>query len=415
MHGRLTFLSTWPSVPVQAPMLVRALVPGRAPVPGIPFVVACLIGVVLCAGALSDVYAQRSARYAEAHAVLDGVVVDATTGTPLPGAHVFIAQTMKGTTADAEGRFELDGVRLGARRLYASMLGYEPHYVDLFLQRDTTYTFALRLEPTVIEGQGVTVEAERDPDWYDRLERFERMFLGPSEWAEACTIENPEVLRFETRWYGRFRAWAAEPLIITNRALGYRIRYYLDEFEASGGVLRWDGEPLFESLNPSSEEESHRWARNREAAYRGSLRHFLRALMNDRLDEEDFLMYRIPRASAFRHPHEADRFLARRDRLLTLGADSTYRLDFRGRLEIIYRGEGESSSFLRWSGRAGRPGNVQTSQMRLNDPPVRLDRYGKIVEPYGATVYQYFAFERLAELVPLEYEPDGVEASLPLK
>lgn len=338
---------------------------------------------------------------------LDGIVVDRTDGMPLPGAHVFVAQSMKGTTTDRDGRFVLKGVRLGAKRLYASMLGYEPESYDLFLRTDTSYTFAFRLREKVIESPGVVVEAERDPEWRRRLSRFETLFLGSSEWAEECTIQNPEVLRFDSKWWGKFVAEAAEPIVVENRALGYRVTYFLEEFEASGGMIRWDGEPLFTPLTPSSIAEADRWRENRKSAYLGSLRHFLRALLQDRLDEEQFEMYRIPRASMFRTVQQADRFHASRDRLVSVDADSVYHLDFRGRLEVIYRGEPESDRYKRWSGVHTRPKSVQTSQVKLNDPPVRVDRHGKIVEPYGATVYQYFSYERLAELVPLEYTPQG--------
>jgi len=341
---------------------------------------------------------------------LTGVVLDRSTGTPLPGAHVFIAQSMRGTTSDVRGRFELTGIRTGAKRLYASMLGYEPTSIDLFLRHDTTYTFALRLPPRVIESPGVVVEAERDPDWYKRLRRFEKLFLGSSEWAQECTIQNPEVLRFESRWWGKFTAKAVEPLIIENRALGYRIKYFLQDFEASGGVIRWDGEPLFAPLTASSIEEANRWKTNRRRAYFGSFRHFLRALLNDRLEQEAFTIYRIPRAGMYHSLHRADRLQADREDILSVNTDNVAELDFNGRLEVIYRGEPESPKYRHWSREDRRPADIQTSQVKLNDPPVRVDRNGKIVEPYGATVYQYFAFERLAELIPLDYLPDAESA-----
>ena len=338
---------------------------------------------------------------------LDGIVVGKADGKPLPGAHVFVAESMKGTTTDQDGRFVLKDVQLGAKRLYASMLGYEPESYDLFLQTDTSYTFAFRLREKVLQSPGVVVEANRDPEWHRRLQRFEKLFLGPSQWASECTIQNPEVLRFDSKWWGKFVAEAAEPLVVVNRALGYKITYFLEEFEASGGVIRWDGEPLFTPLTPSSIAEANRWRENRQSAYRGSLRHFLRAMLRDRLDEEQFEMYRIPRASMFRSVQQADRFHTSRDRIVSVDADSVYHLDFRGRLEIIYRGEAESDAYSRWAGIRTRPKPLQTSQLKLNDPPVRVDRNGKLVEPYGATVYQYFSFERLAELVPLEYTPPG--------
>jgi hypothetical protein len=285
------------------------------------------------------------------------------------------------------------------------MLGYESTIIDTLVQTATTDTLAIRLPPTVLESEGVTVEAERDKAWYKRLQKFERLFIGTSAQADQCTLLNPEVLAFDTKWWGRFEAFARAPLVIENRALGYRIRYHLDEFRASGGTVRWDGEPFFEPLTPTDTAEAAAWTTNRRRAYAGSMRHFLRALRADRVREEGFIVYRHPN-DAFR-PTSDRRFLASAQRLLDpLPNDSLSALNFFGRLEIIYRHEQEDERFLRWQGTYHREGpGPQTSYIELNEHPVTVDASGEIVEPYGATVYGHFAFERLADAVPRGYRP----------
>lgn len=332
-----------------------------------------------------------------------GTVRDAETQAPLPGAHVFIATSMIGTTTDSTGHFQLSGVPRGAHRLYISMLGYASTVIDTLVQAPTpTDTLTIALQPAVLSAGAVTVTAERDKKWRKRLKKFERLFIGTSERADACTLLNPEALSFETKWWGRFSADAREPLVIENRALGYRIRYHLEEFNASGGTVRWDGEPFFQSLTPKDSAEAARWAVRREHAYAGSLRHFLRALRADRLREEGFVIYRHP-DDAFRPATR--RFRARANRLLDSTPDSTLsELNFFGRLEIIYRHEQEGERFARWQGRPPR-GGPQTSYLELNEHPVTVDGSGDIVEPYGATAYGHFAFERLADAVPSGYRP----------
>lgn len=348
---------------------------------------------------LSPIHAQPTQ-----HTTFVGTVSDAETGAPLPGAHVFIAASMIGTTTDTTGHFRLDGVPRGAHRLYVSMLGYAPTTLDTLVQSAAVDTLTFALTPTVLATDGVTVTAERDADWYKRLNKFERLFIGTSERADHCTLLNPEVLSFETRWWGRFEATARAPLLIENRALGYRIRYHLTDFRASGGTVRWDGEPYFQPLTPRDSAEAAAWSANRRAAYAGSMRHFLRALRADRLHDEGFIVYRHPR-DAFRPT--STRFRARADRLLNPTADSTlHALNFFGRLEIIYRHERETERFLRWQGRHYHDGpDVQTSYLELNEHPVTVDADGEIVEPYGATAFGYFAFERLADAVPAGYIP----------
>lgn len=339
-------------------------------------------------------------------ATITGTVVDSTAGTPLSGVHVFIAGSTIGTTTDEHGRYRLTNIAPGTQRLYVSMLGYAPATVDTLLHAGRTYTIAVPLSPTVLESEGVTVEAERDDTWAKRLKTFKRLFLGRSAFADHCILTNPHVLHFDDGWFKPFRAEATEPLIINNYALGYRITYFLEEFTHRGATTRWDGEPLFEALTPKDSAEAAKWRRNRRGAYAGSMRHFLRALLRDRVREEGFVMYRHPATSDFRPAASRSRFTASADRVLERDPDTAaIRLDFNGRLEIVYRDEQESAAFLRWQGRFRAAPGPQTSFIELNAPFVTLDPTGEIVEPYGATVFGYFAFERLADQVPQDYHP----------
>ncbi len=339
--------------------------------------------------------------------VIEGRVLDADTDAPLPRTHVFVPESMHGTVADSTGRFRLEGVRSGPKRLYVSRVGYETRSLQLRTPRDHPLVVTLRLDSKVLTSPPVTVSAERDEEWYERLNHFKRLFIGHSDSADKCRLVNPEVLRFDDKWWGRFEAWAEKPVIIENRALGYRVTYFLKEFEESGSVVRWDGEPLFEPLTPKDSAQAIRWRQNRLEVYRGSLRHFLRSLMDDRLDEEQFDLYRLPRASAFRYTARANRFPTSRDRILEPGPDSTYLLDAHDRLEVVYHGEPESEAYLEWADlRRRTPRDHQTSQIELNEHPIHIDPSGEIIEPYGATLYQYFAFTaRMAERLPREYEP----------
>jgi hypothetical protein len=337
---------------------------------------------------------------------ISGTVVDDSTGAPLPHTHVFISGSMTGTSVDEEGHFRLTDISLGAKRLYVTRLGYEAEQVDLVLPSDTTLTFHFRLTPTVIRAAPVTVAAERDEEWHERLDRFERLFIGESEAAEHCRLTNPNVLQFDTAWWGKFEAEARRPLIFENRALGYRVTYYLKEFEVRGDIVRWDGEPVFAPLVPRDSVEAARWEANRREAFYGSLRHFLLALLNDRVEEEDFRMYRIPRARAFRDMGRADRFPADRSDVVVGRVDSLHALNFHGALEVRYDAEPETDAYLEWAEAHRDPRSHQVSRIRLNEHPIHVDRQGEIVEPYGATLYRYFAFtRRLARLLPRGYRP----------
>lgn len=352
---------------------------------------------------------------AAGQATIAGRVLDDSTGAPLPHSHVFVSHSTIGTTADSTGHFRLTNVPAGATRLYISHVGYEPQARDLLLRPDTTVRDTIRLRPTVIREAPVTVTAERDEEWYERLDRFRRLFIGPNLWPGDCTLLNPEVLRFDTAWWGKFEAAASRPLVLENRALGYRLTYHLREFEAQGDVVRWDGEPAFTPLTPRDSTEARRWVENRREAFRGSIRHFLLALLHDRLEEENFQIYRQPRARAFSRYGRPDQIPTSRDRVITLNDRPPHELRFSGRLVVVYEGEPEHPTYLEWGDLRRSPRDHQTSWIRLNESPVHIDRYGEVVEPYGATVYRYFAFTmRLANLLPKGYRPPADSALTPI-
>ena len=343
---------------------------------------------------------------AQPSATLTGTVVDAETGAPLPGAHVFIASSLLGTATEEAGRFVLGHVPAGAHRLYVSMVGFEPEHVDTLITEARPYTFTFRLTPAVLEMGEVTVEARADKKWRGRLEKFTRLFIGESPNAVETTILNPEVLDFEASWWGKLTARAAAPLEIENRALGYRVRYFLKEFTAAGGTIRYDGEPLFEALTPASPEEAARWEANRRAAFAGSFRHFLLAALAGTCEAEGFLTYRIP---SLDNPRRSQlRFPLRMASVLKDGpSEAETTLRFFGFIEVLYTKEREDEAYLRWQGWSYQqsPGD-QRSWLRLTDGPTTIDRTGTVVEPYGVTVYGYFAFERVADELPKEYRPD---------
>ena len=365
--------------------------------------------VVLAAPLTAAAQTPSSGAAPRSYATLSGTVKNAETGAPLAGANVFIAASTMGTSTDARGRFLLQRVPLGAQQIRVSMVGFAAADYDTLLTRPETYRLAVRLAPTVIEAGRLSVSAERDAKWAKRLRRFERGFLGTSERAKASTILNPEVLRFDAKWWGRFTAEAARPLVIENDSLGYRLTYFLKAFKKSGGRTRWDGDPLFEPLTPADSAQAARWKRTRRAAYEGSVRHFLRALLAGRTREEGFLVYQ-QRRDHLRpgSPLGRRRSVRRPERFLSAGSDTTHaRLRFRGLLDVVYQGEAADPAFAQSPYVLQDYGaGTQASYLELNDGAVTVDRTGEVVEPYGMTLYGYFAFERVADLmIPKDYQP----------
>ena len=349
---------------------------------------------------------------AQTSATLTGTVTDST-GAPIDQANVFIASSMVGTTTDKNGLYTLRGIPLGTLRLVVSRIGYESSHVDLFLRDAKVYTQDFQIAEKVYELGEVTV-ASNNRRWQRQLERFTTIFIGESPNAKQTVITNPHVLDFSAGG-GDFRAQASEPLIIENRGLGYKLTYFLNEFIAEPNSWRWDGEPLFEPLEPSSPEEAAQWSARRDSAFYGSFRHFLLSVINDQVEPQGFKIYSrpgsnqgIPDPRGGAAGRQNNRFPIKSSDIIQPGQSDDERiLNFEGFIDVVYTHEVESEAYLRLQRRSGRGrARYQTSTIRLDRGPTIVDLKGDTLDPYGVTFYGgYFAYERTGDQIPKEFRP----------
>ena len=351
-------------------------------------------------------------------AVLTGQVVDDETGTPLAGVHVFIAGSMLGTTTDGDGNYRLERVPLGAQRLYVSIIGFEPMFRDIMLRESRMFTFDFRMSEAVAELGEITVEAKGDRRWRQRLERFTEVFIGETPNAQQTVILNPEVLDFANKG-GTLLAFASDIIEIENKALGYRVQYFLKDFAAEPTRIRYDGEPLFEEMEPESPEQAAEWEDNRRKAFYGSFRHFMLAVLSGRATEHGFETFSRPTPAGaagqgtFQQSGGLSNTRAPFD-ITTLLKDTDNPneklLEFDGAIELIFKGELESEAYAAWQRNFGGPigargDRYQRSLFWQENGPTLVDYKGDILNPYGVTVSGHLAFERVADDLPKEYRP----------
>ncbi|MDR8394626.1 SusC/RagA family TonB-linked outer membrane protein [Aliifodinibius sp. S!AR15-10] len=95
-------------------------------------------------------------------ATVTGVVTDAQTGDPLPGANVSIQGTTIGASTNADGEYEITGVEPGSYTFVASFIGYQEETQDVTIsdgQNQATINFDLQpaqtaLDELVVVGYG---------------------------------------------------------------------------------------------------------------------------------------------------------------------------------------------------------------------------------------------------------------------
>ncbi|NNE69902.1 MAG: carboxypeptidase-like regulatory domain-containing protein [Rhodothermales bacterium] len=347
---------------------------------------------------------------------ISGQVTHAETGEPIGGVHVFISGSTAGTISGPDGLFELNAIPLGANRIVVSSVGYRRQGHDVVVRRPIGFSMDFALEPEVVPLEEITVTGELDPRWPEQLEAFQREFLGFTARAAESRIANPEILDF-AEVNGVLRARAEGPLVVENRALGYRILYFLQAFESRGRETRQEGEALFSELDPKTPEQLEEWAQARREAYLGSSRHLFRQLFREQTKEAGFFLYssdepRPPREAApYRQnqaaPIQRPQFAMRPADLVSEGPSPRERLvSFPKYVEVVYTKEDESATYRRWQGLPEplRP-DYQRSWVRLTRESVLVDTDGSILDAYGVVFYGHMAYERLADLVPREYAP----------
>ena len=394
----------------------------------------CLLVVLVVAWPL-QLHAQQLTR-----ATLSGTVIDAETNEPLPGVNVFVAGTTLGAATDEDGAFAM---RLPAQHQFevvASMLGYQVEAKLIRRAELPPEGLTFRLQRVSLELGTVEVVAEDPTAWRKNLNRFTALLFSTTAYGKRCTLVNPEALTFLfDEGEDVLHATAHEALIIENHALGYRITIHEPFLEGKEALLRWGGKIQFEEMDAENARTRRRWLRNRRRVYEGSNRHFLAALVADRVIQEGFKAYYVdqPGFTSKREPIDEemeernlmDEIVPQpqndseeRPPLLEDGlTDDTRTLRFAGFLYVTYLKEAaptEYTAYLNKYGlqpdrlRSGLPSEsswipIQSSWITLPQGFVTIDAHGNEYGDYMITRFGYWAWERLGEQLPYNYEPDS--------
>ena len=221
--------------------------------------------------------------------VISGTVLNNSDKKPIEGASVFFNGTFIGAYTDQQGHFRLDVSKNKSMPLTVSAMGFYSVSLAQFLSGKPIVVY---LVPRVFELSEVVV-SDKDLSRIRKrnIKIFKDEFLGTTFNAVQSKIINEEDIKFSYELKSdTIMAYSTNPIVVQNNALGYKITYYLDEFEydTRRRVLFFAGNILFnEDLNLSAEQKRN-FEKKRELAYKGSRMHFFRALWADDLDSSGF-------------------------------------------------------------------------------------------------------------------------------
>lgn len=344
-----------------------------------------------------------------AQTIFKGTVVDYDSGEPIPYATVFLANTTFGASCDEEGKFSIS-LPSGSYEVIVRMLGYGG--LTFNLQTGTIkpqgYKFMLVAEDE--ELAPLNVNDTRDPAWYRNLADFKRYFLGTSLNSKETEIENElSMVLDDQSELGVLIASSRDILKINNRNLGYRLDYLLNDFryEYRKGYVTYSGYPLFIPDSTLSKRKQRKVEENRLEGYYGSLQHFIRSIYSGRSVAEGFEIRRLYRKE---DPVHRGKFI---DSVATHPITSTdirntresgEFLEFPDYILVTYLNEKESPQYVAGLGRGVR--KFQTSILRMTVDSLEVFENGSLSDPFGLMVEGYMGWERVGDLLPIDYYPE---------
>ena len=218
--------------------------------------------------------------------LVKGIVLDEKTKTAIPFASVYFNGTFAGTVSNVKGYFELNRSEHISMPLVISAIGYYS-----FILNDFSFSrpVEIYLKPKEYEFKEAVIKSKslsglRKKD----MRLFKKEFLGFSHNALYCKIMNEKDITFN--YYAdkdTLKAFASNPILIVNNALGYKVTYYLDRFEyyrKNGGILL-SGNIVFKE-NKENGDPQNEYTRKRKDTYMGSRMHFIRSIsLNDSIIE----------------------------------------------------------------------------------------------------------------------------------
>ncbi|QJD95135.1 carboxypeptidase-like regulatory domain-containing protein [Mucilaginibacter robiniae] len=384
--------------------------------------------------------------FCQAQLTVSGKIINAADKQPVAKASIFLSNTTVGTTSADNGNYSMVNVKPGQYTLVVSAVGYETYNYNLAANANVT-ALNIELKPTSIELKDVVIKP--DKEWEQNYAAFKNELFGPSPAAQECKILNPEMLDLTyDKVHNRLLAKSYDYLEIENRALGYKLHYKLEDFERdyrdNSYYHQWS--VLFEDLK-GSKSQQRRWNKNRINAYLGSSEHYYRSVLNHQTEKEGFKTLRLIRKDNPKRPtdslikakmhhfmlvqsaHKVHGKIVANDSLTYWANQSAipkivqylittpqhtdsllhrtdvtglYALSFKDCLYVLYTKKHNTTTMSNLPMNA--PDNL-TSIVTLTDPYLFFDTNGVVANLHGFVYEGDWAARRVADLLPVDYEP----------
>jgi hypothetical protein len=347
--------------------------------------------------------------------VITGKVINATDKMPVANASVFLNNSATGTKTDDKGLFTMTGVRQGQYDLVVSCVGFETLHQNIAVNADLKLNDIL-LPPKLMMLEEVKIKPKYD--WAKSYEIFKRHFFGTSEFASQCKIITknlPDILDLDYNERTRvFTAKSIDYFEIENKALGYKITYFLNEMTCDdrNGTYYYAGTSSFEELK-GSKSQKKRWAKHRREAFEGSSMHYLRSIISNTMVAGGFKTLKLIRKTDTTHHIRIgnNNFATLVDKPLTVNdfakltdVKGVYALKFSDCLYIMYDKKKASAANAltpEWAAKGW--DDAQLTTLIFNKSYALFDNNGIFLDPTDITYEGNWGHRLMGELLPVDY------------
>src|SRR5579862_418737 len=331
---------------------------------------------------------------------ISGNVIDEKTKQPMPNASVFCQNTTVGTITNAEGKFSLR-LKNGGYDLVISYTGYQTRSQRISNGNPENENMVIEMqEQDKSLGEVVVAgSAEVADGWNKYGQFFLDNFIGTTPNAAQCVIENKDQLKFYFyKKRNKLKVRAATDLQIVNNALGYRIKYQLDSFvyDYTGKIGSYTGYPLFEEMT-GTPDLLDVWNRNRYTTYIGSRLHFMRSCYDSTLNDEGFTLELLDsrnNATPVENPYDSQYYSVDSGDVV---------IGIKGRLRVKYGNHVPDRKYL-MQNNFPMTTPEQISALDIIDG-FTIEENGYFYEQSEVTNMGYWAWKKLAEALPYDYNP----------
>ena len=353
---------------------------------------------------------------------VSGRVVNKNDQKPLADASVFLNNATVGTKTADNGTFTLTNVRPGQYDLVVSIIGFETVHQNIMVNKDLQLPDIIITPKTIaLKEVKIRPQGDRDKDY----QTFKRLFFGTGQFAADCKILNPDLLDFDFDRSTRvFTASSSDYLEVENRALGYHIKYFLNNLknDERSGILYFEGTAAFSELT-GKRSEMRKWQKNRLKVYQGSSMHFLRSAIGNNIETEGFRVLRLIRKpdttkraigmNRYKETLVTSPYLTVNDFVRPTEIRGEYALGYPDCLYVLYA--------KKWAHITAKSATVPPpdNPAFLDDPLTTtlifdstysyFDENGIIINPQSVLFEGFWGTSRVAELLPVDYVPGETE------